>query len=400
MLIEDGQTDKALELAKKVTDQSNLGIIATMLINQNQPDKAIKIAERITNKYVQIKILEQFVSRIHDAKDPKYGQVISAIYDLAAKQKNEETIKKLLPYTPKSNVANGFKDSLQFPTIEEISPPASNSDYVAQGYEKPTISQSNQQFIAQHDSQRTTMGDNPTLLKDPSYNVGFMDNLNLLRVGSYITQSAFNIVKDSWINMFGANANNDQVKEARKNSKIQFNSLKDPLMDIYKEIIEIYESKIKTHNNKSDKALYDEIAQLKQFKEQAEEIMKDLRESSQWSKEFKANLNENKVIKQARVELLEQKIIKISQTSEKFFEAIEKNRESSKALKKTSAQVEGSYYNAELANMLDKNPKARIAVPKESLDWPQITELDQNINFIPNNRSLLPDSKNKPIKSK
>ena len=227
-----------------------------------------------------------------------------------------------------------------------------------------------------------------------------MDNLNLLRVGSYITQSAFNIVKDSWINMFGANANNDQVKEARKNSKIQFNSLKDPLMDIYKEIIEIYESKIKTHNNKSDKALYDEIAQLKQFKEQAEEIMKDLRESSQWSKEFKANLNENKVIKQARVELLEQKIIKISQTSEKFFEAIEKNRESSKALKKTSAQVEGSYYNAELANMLDKNPKARIAVPKESLDWPQITELDQNINFIPNNRSLLPDSKNKPIKSK
>ena len=154
---------------------------------------------------------------------------------------------------------------LKFPSAEAISPPASNSGYVVQDLEKPTkqlISQNSHPLIEPNPQKTTTIASNP--LADPSYKVGFTDNLQLLRVAANIGQNIVNNLNTGWINLFGENADPSKVKEAINNSKKQFKDLKQPLMDSYQEIIESYKPKIEIYNKKPNRQLREEIYQLEQ----------------------------------------------------------------------------------------------------------------------------------------
>ena len=262
-------------------------------------------------------------------------------------------------------------DPLKFPSAEAISPPASNSGYVVQDLEKPTkqlISQNSHPLIEPNPQKTTTISSNP--LADPSYKVGFTDNLQLLRVAANIGQNIANNLNTGWINLFGENADPSKVKEAINNSKKQFKDLKQPLMDSYQEIIESYEPKVEIHNKKPNQPLGEEIYQLKQLKEQAEQMMKYLREAQQEAKKLKTDLKDGQDVKQAHLVALEQKIVKISQASEKFFTAIEKSKANSDALKKpTVSELEA------VENISTKIDKLFVGGNKARL--PKLTNVEQ-----------------------
>ena len=218
---------------------------------------------------------------------------------------------------------------------KEISPPSHNSGYIVSEHEKPTkqlISQNSQQLIEPNPQKTTTIASNP--LADPSYKVGFTDNLQLLRVAANIGQNIANNLNTGWINLFGENADPSKVKEAIYNSKKQFKDLKQPLMDSYQEIIESYKPKIEIYNKKPNRQLREEIYQLEQLEAQAEQINKDLHQAQQEAKKFEADLENGNDVKQAHLKILEQRIARISQADEKFSKGIIEN---SKALTKPTA---------------------------------------------------------------
>ena len=281
-----------------------------------------------------------------------------------------QKLKKYITGTEQDSKISAM-DLLKFPSAEAISPPASNSGYVVQDLEKPTkqlISQNSHQLIEPNPQKTTTIASNP--LADPSYKVGFTDNLQLLRVAANIGQNIANNLNTGWINLFGENADPSKVKEAINNSKKQFKDLKQPLMDSYQEIIESYEPKVEIHNKKPNQPLGEEIYQLKQLKEQAEQMMKYLREAQQEAKKLKADLKDGQAVKQAHLVALEQKIVKISQASEKFFTAIEKSKANSDALKKpTVSELEA------VENISTKIDKLFVGDNKARL--PKLTDVEQ-----------------------
>ena len=254
---------------------------------------------------------------------------------------------------------------------KEISPP--NSSYIVLEHEKPSTLQNNQQLTAL--PQGVANADNHSVNNnDPSYSVGFSENLPLSQVVIHVGRNILNTVSESWISMFGENAESTKVKEAIFKSKQQLQTLQQPLVEKYKEIIESYQLKIEIYNKKPNTQLGEEIYQLEQLKAQAEQINKDLYQAQQEAKKFEADLENGNDVKQAHLKILEQRIARISQADEKFSKGITEN---SKALTKPTASELAKLKNIyqKIEEILDGDEKLTLPILKD------VKQLDANANI-------------------